>query len=98
MYLVQARRLRQKLNPFGGVRLLSLERLETMNRRAINWAFPLLTAGLLVGAIRLPTADTSAVSWTDLKILSTVGPVGRLPGAAVPALRGPPAGRGGWPC
>jgi ABC-type transport system involved in cytochrome c biogenesis permease subunit len=73
MYLVQARRLRRKRNPFGGVRLLSLERLETMNRRAINWAFPLLTAGLVLGAIRLPTADTSGVSWTDPKIISTVG-------------------------
>ena len=31
------------------LQLLSLERLETMNRRAINLAFPLLTAGLLVG-------------------------------------------------
>ena len=26
-----------KRNPLGGLRLLSLERLETMNRRAINW-------------------------------------------------------------
>jgi ABC-type transport system involved in cytochrome c biogenesis permease subunit len=72
MYLVQARRLRRKRNPLGGLRLLSLERLETMNRRAINWAFPLLTVGLILGAIRLP-ADTSGVSWTDPKIISTVG-------------------------
>ena len=73
MYLVQARRLRMKRNPLGGVRLLSLERLETMNRRAINWAFPLLTVGLLLGAIRVPSADIPSTGWTDPKILSTVG-------------------------
>lgn len=73
MYLVQARRLRMKRNPLGGLRLLSLERLETMNRRAINWAFPLLTVGLLLGALRVPTAEASIASWTDPKILSTVG-------------------------
>jgi len=73
MYLVQARRLRMKRNPLGGLRLLSLERLETMNRRAIDWAFPLLTVGLLLGAIRVPTAEMSTASWTDPKILSTIG-------------------------
>lgn len=71
MYLVQVRRLRKKSNPLGGLRLLSLERLETMNRRAINWAFPLLTVGLLLGALRIPGGD--AINWTDPKILSTVG-------------------------
>ena len=30
---------------------MSLERLEEMNRRAINLSFPLLTAGVLVGLI-----------------------------------------------
>jgi ABC-type transport system involved in cytochrome c biogenesis permease subunit len=73
MYLVQARRLRMKRNPLGGVRLLSLERLEMMNRRAINWAFPLLTVGLLLGVMRVPSAETPAASWTDPKILSTAG-------------------------
>jgi len=73
MYLVQARRLQKKRNPLGGLRLLSLERLETMNRRAINWAFPFLTAGVLLGAIRLPAAGWTATTWTDPKVLSTVG-------------------------
>src|SRR5262249_56124815 len=49
MYLVQVRRLKAKVPPGRGVRLLSLERLEEMNRRAVVLAFPLLTAGLLVG-------------------------------------------------
>src|SRR5262245_480089 len=51
MYLVQMRRLRNKLPPTQGFHLLNLERLETMNRRAILAAFPLLTAGLLAGIV-----------------------------------------------
>jgi Cytochrome C assembly protein len=70
MYLVQARRLRMKKNPIGGMRLLSLERLEQMNRRAINIAFPLMTVGLLLGVMRIPH---DAGGWTALKITSTVG-------------------------
>jgi ABC-type transport system involved in cytochrome c biogenesis permease subunit len=73
MYLVQSRRLRMKRSPVGGVRLLSLERLETMHRRAINLAFPLLTVGLLLGAIRAPLTGADVGAWTDAKILGTVG-------------------------
>jgi ABC-type transport system involved in cytochrome c biogenesis permease subunit len=73
MYLVQTNRLRRKRNPLGGLRLLSLERLETMNRRAINLAFPLLTVGLLLGAMRVPLTEASGASWHDPKILGTVG-------------------------
>src|SRR5207247_867933 len=51
MYLMQAHRLRTKTPPAAGMRLLSLERLEEMNRRAVNTAFPLLTVGLLVGVV-----------------------------------------------
>ena len=53
MYLVQAHRLRAKTLPGHGIKLLSLERLEEMHRRAVNLAFPLLTAGLLLGAVML---------------------------------------------
>lgn len=70
MYLIQARRLRNKVNPGRVVPLLSLERLETMNRRAVNLAFPLLTAGLLVGTVLAPAPSDS---WLSLKILSTAG-------------------------
>ena len=31
------------------MKLLSLERLEAMNRRSVNLAFPMLTVGLLLG-------------------------------------------------
>jgi ABC-type transport system involved in cytochrome c biogenesis permease subunit len=72
MYLVQARRLRNKVNPARVVPLLSLERLEAMNRRALNLAFPLLTAGLLVGALLLNN-DSFAEDWLSIKFMTTAG-------------------------
>jgi ABC-type transport system involved in cytochrome c biogenesis permease subunit len=73
MYLVQAARLRRKRNPIGGMKLLSLERLERINRRAINLAFPMLTVGLLLGAMRAWQNPLDNTSWTALKITSTMG-------------------------
>jgi ABC-type uncharacterized transport system permease subunit len=70
MYLVQARRLKSKLAPGEGLRLPSLERLTQMNRRAITLAFPMLTAGLLLGLVLL--AQRESAEWTALKISSTV--------------------------
>jgi ABC-type uncharacterized transport system permease subunit len=69
MYLVQARRLRAKTLPGQGVRLLSLERLEAMNRRAIVTAFPLLTAGVLMGLFLLIPRRAEIQGWTDPRIL-----------------------------
>jgi ABC-type uncharacterized transport system permease subunit len=71
MYLIQARRLRTKAAPHLGVKLLSLERLEAMNRRAVNWAFPLLTAGLLLGLILMTHSESA--DWTAGKVFGTVG-------------------------
>jgi ABC-type transport system involved in cytochrome c biogenesis permease subunit len=72
MYLVQAHRLRAKVPPGRGLRLLSLERLELMNRRAIIWTFPLLTAGVIVGiALMLQGSDGMPRDWRDPKIIST---------------------------
>jgi ABC-type transport system involved in cytochrome c biogenesis permease subunit len=73
MYLVQARRLRNKVNPGRVVPIFSLERLETMNRRALNLAFPLLTAGLLVGLLILKHGHGLADNWFSLKVVSTAG-------------------------
>jgi ABC-type uncharacterized transport system permease subunit len=71
MYLVQARRLKKKLAPGGAVPMLSLERLETMNRRALNVAFPLLTAGLAVGTLLLSQGHAIGDNWLSLKVLTT---------------------------
>jgi ABC-type uncharacterized transport system permease subunit len=69
MYLYQARRLRAKTPPRQGLRLLSLERLELMNRRAIDSAFPLLTLGVAIGAVLLIVQPPA--SWADLRVIST---------------------------
>lgn len=73
MYLIQSDRLRRKRSPLGGMNLLSLERLESMNRRAVNLAFPLLTLGLLLGAVLLRQYHGLAENWFSLKVLGTVG-------------------------
>jgi ABC-type transport system involved in cytochrome c biogenesis permease subunit len=72
MYLVQAHRLKAKALPGRGIKLLSLERLEEMNRRAIVWAFPLLTAGLLVGIALMFQQAGSYAEWSHGKIIGTV--------------------------
>jgi ABC-type transport system involved in cytochrome c biogenesis permease subunit len=70
MYLVQAYRLRAKLPPGRGLKLMSLERLEAMNRRAIVWAFPLLTLGMLTGVILMVRLTEFVNDWTDPRIVA----------------------------
>jgi len=69
MYLVQSYRLRTKTTPGTGLQMLSLERLEAMNRRAMWLAFPLLTAGMLAGMVLLSTSQF--VGWSDPRVVST---------------------------
>jgi ABC-type transport system involved in cytochrome c biogenesis permease subunit len=73
MYLIQARRLRKKMLPRRVFALLSLERLESMNRWAVNLTVPFLTAGLLVGTILIKQNSELGESWLSLKVLSTTG-------------------------
>jgi ABC-type transport system involved in cytochrome c biogenesis permease subunit len=73
MYLVQVRRLRAKSALGHGVKMMSLERLEAMNRKAILWAFPLLTAGLIVGAVLRWHQGNLLVGWESPKIVSALG-------------------------
>jgi ABC-type transport system involved in cytochrome c biogenesis permease subunit len=73
MYFVQSYRLRAKLAPAAGMKMLSLERIEDMNRRAILWAFPLLTAGMLVGMALLVQQGSILFAWNSPRILSTLG-------------------------
>ena len=70
MYLVQARRLRAKKLPGHGIRLLSLERLETMNRRAVTLTFPLLTLGLLIGGLMMFRSLDRLTGWNDSRVLA----------------------------
>jgi ABC-type transport system involved in cytochrome c biogenesis permease subunit len=42
-----------------------------MNRRAINLAFPLLTAGVVIGATLL-LQERDLPGWTDPRVLSTL--------------------------
>jgi hypothetical protein len=72
MYLVQANRLRAKASPTPRLKLLSLERLEAMNRRAVAAALPLLTAGLVIGAGLLPNHAVGE-NWLSLKVMGTAG-------------------------
>jgi ABC-type transport system involved in cytochrome c biogenesis permease subunit len=72
MYLVHARRLKAKVLPGKGLKLLSLERLEEMNRRAVVWAFPLLTAGVVVGMALLAQSANPVRSWADPRVLAAV--------------------------
>lgn len=72
MYLVQARRLKTKALPGQGLRLPSLERLETMNRRALVLTFPLLTVGLLLGVAYMVLSADRIQSWTDPRVLATI--------------------------
>src|SRR5262249_38908490 len=57
-----------------GIRLLSLERLESMIRHAIVTCFPLLTLGLLTGVLLLVPrfAHVQVESWLDLRIVTTI--------------------------
>jgi ABC-type transport system involved in cytochrome c biogenesis permease subunit len=73
MYLFQAHRLRAKTPPGQGVKLLNLERLERMNRHAIDWTFPFLTAGVLVGILLMIQGATAPLSWNDPRILGSIG-------------------------
>jgi ABC-type transport system involved in cytochrome c biogenesis permease subunit len=70
MYLVQMQRLRAKLPPGKGMHMLSLERIEAMNRHAIVSAFPLLTAGVVVGLV-LQLHHGLLYDWDSPKLLST---------------------------
>jgi ABC-type transport system involved in cytochrome c biogenesis permease subunit len=73
MYLVQVRRLQAKLAPSHGMKMMSLERLEAMNRKAILWAFPLLTAGLIAGALLQWHQGNFLAGWESPKIVSALG-------------------------
>lgn len=75
MYLVQSNRLKHKRPNRFGFALPSLEQSERLNRGAITVAFPLLTAGLVIGlilAVALHRAQGATIGSTDPKVVSTM--------------------------
>jgi ABC-type uncharacterized transport system permease subunit len=71
MYLIQSRRLKQKLPPPAGFRLPSLEWLERTNSRSLAAATLLVLAGFLTGVItQLAANDTQRLSWANPVVLS----------------------------
>ncbi len=74
LYLAQTRRLKRKQASGSGWPLPSLEQSERWNRVAITLAFPLLTAGILIGVALIVAAHRSGgstLTWFDPKVLST---------------------------
>ena len=75
MYLVQSDRLKHKRPARFGLVLPSLEQSERLNRGAITVAFPLLTAGLVIGVIltvAVQRSEGAAIGWGDPKVISTL--------------------------
>lgn len=73
MYLVQVYRLKSKVAPTQGMKMLSLERIEAMNRHGVVWSFPLLTVSLLVGVVLQVNRPDSFGGWDSPKVLSGLG-------------------------
>jgi ABC-type transport system involved in cytochrome c biogenesis permease subunit len=75
MYLVQSDRLKHKRPARFGLALPSLEQSERLNRGAIIIAFPLLTAGLVIGVIltiAMRRSEGVSIGWGDPKVISTL--------------------------
>jgi ABC-type uncharacterized transport system permease subunit len=75
MYLWQSDRLKRKTRPRTPFALPSLELSDRWHRGAITMAFPLLTAGVLLGlGLILATrrAGADVVGWNDPKVLATI--------------------------
>ncbi len=72
MYLIQHRRLRQKVNKAPNVALPNLEKLATLNWWSVVVAVPLLTIGFVAGIIvgQLSPDTTAAFSFTDPTVLA----------------------------
>ena len=74
MYLVQSYRLKHKLPPREGLRLPSLEWLQSVNRQALwysAWFIALgLVAGIILNGVKSAGQGT-AVPWTDSVVISS---------------------------
>lgn len=74
MYLIHARRLKLKLPPMRGFRLLNLERLDTINNRSIVLSCIFMALGVLSGVVLnlvLAHRELSQIPWNDPLIYSS---------------------------
>lgn len=65
MYLIQEKILKQKKIGPWYYRLPSLEVLDRLSYRCISFGFPLLTVGILTGAIWLNSTQGGYIDWRD---------------------------------
>lgn len=73
MYLVQSYRLKHKLPPRQGLRLPSLEWLQSVNRRSLVASSCLLAAGLLAGVALNLVQRPVGMPWTDPVVWTSGG-------------------------
>lgn len=72
MYLMQDRLLKSKQFNVLSFKLPPLDVLDTLNQRSILWGFPLLTLGILTGAISAQLTLGAYVSWNSEQIWALV--------------------------
>lgn len=72
MYLLQERQLKSKSLGAMYYRLPSLDFLDGLGHRALLVGFPLLTAGLITGAIQAQAARGQILMWDPTQLLSLV--------------------------
>jgi ABC-type uncharacterized transport system permease subunit len=95
MYLLQSRRLKQKLPASERFRLPSLDWLERMNSRSLSAATLLVALGFVTGVLtRLAQRDGGGLPWRDPVVLSLSGMLSWLVAAEAFRLAYPAARRG----
>jgi len=72
VYLVQERRLKEKRVDRRLRRLPSLETLDQLNYRALAWGFPLLTLGIVTGALWGKHSWGHFWSWEEREVFSLI--------------------------
>jgi cytochrome c-type biogenesis protein CcsB len=72
VYLVRERQLKEKRADGRSSRLPSLEALDALNYRALVWGFPLLTLGIVTGALFAKHTWGRFWSWEEREIFSLI--------------------------
>ena len=72
MYLARSQQLLAKHRPGTGLQLHSLEHLESLVRQSLVIAFPLLSAGVLIGAGMLWNEAANLDGWCDPRVVGSL--------------------------